>query len=153
MLADIADGDPSLNPVRPSAVRDVVRDVVRDELPAPDPAVVESARHRLAAQLAPAAGRYPGELPAHLIEDLQAVKSVLDAACDGADLPADALDVGAGLVVLGNLRLHLDQLEADLLDGAQRVGLGWDVIAAILGIPAREAQDRHLALRARPDPR
>jgi hypothetical protein len=148
MLADIADGDPSLNPVRPF----MVRDEVRDEPPAPDPAVVESARHRLAAQLATAAGRQRGELPAHLIDDLQAVTSVLDAAREGADPPADALDVGAGLVVLGNLRLHLDQLEADLLDGAQRVGLGWDVIAAILGIPAQEAQDRHLTLRARPDP-
>lgn len=78
---------------------------------------------------------------------------MLDAAGEGAGRPADALDVGAGLVMLANLRLYLDRLEADLLDGAQRVGLGWDVIAAILGIPASEAQDRHVVLRARPDPK
>ncbi len=54
--------------------------------------------------------------------------------------------------MLGNLRLYLDRLEADLLDGAQQVGLGWDVIAAILGIPAREVRERHTVLRARPDP-
>ena len=46
----------------------------------------------------------------------------------------------------------LDRLVADLLDGAQQVGLGWDVIAAILGIPAIQAQERHTVLRARPDP-
>ena len=157
MLADITDDDPSVDPVRPA---------VRDEPAAPDPDVVDSARQRLAAQLA-TAGQYPGELPAHLTDDLRAVRSVLDrvvldqaarhqaardAARGDAGRPADALDVGAALVMLGNLRLYLDQLEADLLDGAQRVGLGWDVIAAILGIPASEAQDRHIVLRARPDP-
>ena len=143
MLADITDGLPSLEPVRHPAVP--------DEPPGPDPDVVESARHRLAAPLASAA-RYPDELPAHLTDDLRAVTSVLDAARDGAGRPADALDIGAGLVVLGNLRLYLDRLEADLLDGAQQVGLGWDVIAAILGIPAIQAQERHTVLRARPDP-
>ena len=54
--------------------------------------------------------------------------------------------------MLGNLRLYLDRLEGDLLDGAQQVGMGWDVIAAILGIPASEARERRTALRARPDP-
>jgi hypothetical protein len=148
MLADITDDDPSLDPVR---------SVVRDEPPAPDPDVVDAARHRLAAQLVPA-GQYSGELPAHLIDDLRAVWLVLARLLPGvaggaSARPADALDVGAGLVMLANLRLYLDRLEADLLDGAQRVGLGWDVIAAILGIPASEARDRHLVLRARPDPR
>jgi hypothetical protein len=144
MLADRTDGYPSLDPVHHPAAR--------DEPPGPDPGVVESARHRLAAQLA-SAGRYPGELPAHLMDDLRAVTSVLDAARAGAGRPADALDIGAALVVLGNLRLYLDRLEADLLDGAQQVGLGWDVIAAILGIPASEARERRAVLRARPDPR
>jgi hypothetical protein len=145
MLADLAGGDPSQGPARHSAAR--------DELPAPDPAVVDSARHRLAARLAAAAGPYPGLLPGYLIDDLRAVHAVIDAARDDAEPPADALDVGAGLVVLGNLRLYLDQLEADLLNGAQRVGLGWDMIAAILGIPASAAQERYAVLRARPDPR
>ena len=143
MLADITDGLPSLEPVRHAPVP--------DEPAGPDPGVVESARYRLAGQLA-SAGRYPGQLPAHLIDDLRAVTSVLDAPRDSAGRPADALDIGAGLVLLGNLRLYLDRLEADLLDGAQQVGLGWDVIAAILGFPASQAQARHTVLRARPDP-
>jgi hypothetical protein len=144
MHADLAGGNPSLRPACHRAAR--------DELPAPDPAVVDSARHRLAARLAAAAGQYPGPLPGYLIDDLHAVSAVIDAARDGAEPPADALDVGAGLVALGNLRLYLDQLEAGLLNGAQQVGLGWDVIAAIVGIPASAAQDRHAVLRARPDP-
>lgn len=144
MLADLVGGDPSLYPARHSAAR--------DELPAPDPGVVDSARHRLAAQLATAAGQYAGVVPGYLIDDLRTVNAVIDAARDGAEPSADALDVGAGLVVLANLRLYLDQLETDLLNGAQRVGLGWDVIAAILGIPASAAQERHEVLRARPDP-
>jgi hypothetical protein len=65
--------------------------------------------------------------------------------------PADAIDVGAGLVVLSELRLHLDRLETRLLDLAQQVDLGWDVIAAILGIPAERARHRHARLRARRD--
>jgi hypothetical protein len=113
---------------------------------------VDSARHRLSAQLATAAWQYAVQLPGYLIDDLYAVNAVIDAARDGAEPSADALDVGAGLVVLGNLRLYLDQLETDLLNGAQRVGLVWDVIAAILGIPASAAQERHEVLRARPDP-
>lgn len=144
MLADMVGGDPSLDPVRHSAVH--------DELPPPDPGVVDSARHRLAAQLATATGPNPGEVPGDLIDDLRAVNAVLDVARPGAERPADALDLGAGLVLLCNLRLYLDRLEVDLLDGAQQVGLGWDVIAAIIGIPASEAQDRHLFLQARPGP-
>jgi hypothetical protein len=144
MLADLVGGDPSLDPARHSPAR--------DEPPAPDPGVVDSARHRLSAQLATAAWQYAGQLPGYLIDDLYAVNAVIDAARDGAEPSADALDVGAGLVVLGNLRLYLDQLETDLLNGAQRVGLVWDVIAAILGIPASAAQERHEVLRARPDP-
>jgi hypothetical protein len=80
-------------------------------------------------------------------EDLRAIRSVIDSV-GAATHPADALDVGAALVVLCDLRLYLDSLEADLLDAAQRVDLGWDVIAAIIGIPAAEAQRRHRALRA-----
>jgi hypothetical protein len=74
---------------------------------------------------------------------------VIDAARGDAERPVDALDIGASLVVLCDLRLYLDGLEADLLDAAGPAGLGWDVIAAIIGIPADEARRRHHALRAR----
>jgi hypothetical protein len=119
---------------------------------APDPVVLDSARVRIAAQLL-VTRQSAGEVAGCPIDDIRAVSMVIEAARDGAQHPAEALDVGAGLVVLCNLRLYLDRLEADLLDAAGRVGLGWDVIAAIVGIPASAAQERHIALRARPGPR
>jgi hypothetical protein len=62
------------------------------------------------------------------------------------------LDLGASLALVGNLRLCLDALEADLLDAAAHVGVSWDLIAAIIGVPADEARDRLRELRARPAP-
>ncbi len=118
---------------------------------APDPGVVDSARVRIAGLAV--TRQSTGEVAGCPVDDIRAVSTVIDAARDGAQHPAEAIDVGAGLVVLSNLRLYLDRLEADLLDAAGRVGLGWDVIAAIVGIPAGAAQERHVALRARPGPR
>jgi hypothetical protein len=118
---------------------------VLDDLPVPDPGVVDSARLRLGARRALAIGRDPDGMAAQPAEDLRAVSAVLHETVP----PADAIDVGAGLVVLSELRLHLDHLETGLLDLAQQVDLGWDVIAAILGIPAERARHRHARLRAR----
>ena len=118
-----------------------------DEIPAPDPGVVDSARLRLAARRALSLTRDPDGTAAQPIDDLRAVSAVLETVVP----PADAIDVGAGLVVLSELRLHIDRLETGLLDLAQQVDLGWDVIAAILGIPAERARHRHARLRARRD--
>jgi hypothetical protein len=117
-------------------------------LPAPDPSVADSARLRLAAHWVLSTGP-PAERASAPAEDIQAINAVIDAARGDAERPADALDIGAALVVLCDLRLYLDGLEADLLDAAQPAGLGWDVIAAVIGIPADEARRRHQALRAR----
>ena len=118
-------------------------------LPAPDPSVADSARLRLTAHRVLSAGQRGGQASARPAEDIQAIIAVIQAAQGDAERPADALDIGAALVVLCDLRLYLDGLEADLLDAAQPAGLGWDVIAAVIGIPADEAQRRHQALRAR----
>jgi hypothetical protein len=118
-------------------------------LPPPDPNVADSARLRLAALRALSAGPPAERAPARSAEDIQAINAVIDAARGDAAHPADALDIGAALVVLCDLRLYLDGLEADLLDAAEPAGLGWDVVAAIIGIPADEAQRRHRALRER----
>ena len=118
-------------------------------LPAPDPSVADSARLRLAAFRALSAGPPAGWASERSAEDIQAINAVIEATRDDAERPADALDIGAALVMLCDLRLYLDGLEADLLDAAQPAELGWDVIAAIIGIPADEAQRRHQALRAR----
>jgi hypothetical protein len=118
-------------------------------LPVPDPSVVDSARIRIAAHRVLGAGQRIRRVPTRQEDDIRAIHSVIGSVGDDAVRPADALDVGAALVVLCELRLDLDGLEADLLDAAQRVDLGWDVVAAILGIPADEARRRHRALRAR----
>lgn len=119
------------------------------DLPPPDPGVADSARLRIAAHRVQTAVQ-PAELAAaQPIDDLQAINAVIGSARAAGAGSADAIDVGAALVVLCDLRLYLDGLEADLLDAAPQVGLGWDVIAAIIGIPADEARHRHRVLRAR----
>jgi hypothetical protein len=55
--------------------------------------------------------------------------------------------VGAALVLLSNVRLYLDRVEAGLLDLAQQADMSWDLIAAILGIPAAEAISGVLVFR------
>jgi hypothetical protein len=115
----------------------------------PDRDVLDSARFRLAFHEAVAATTPQAE---RSTADLRAVHAVLGTVRADPPQAADPLDVGAGLVLLTNLRLHLDHLEAGLLGTAQQAGLSWDLIAAILGIPAAEACDRLHALRARPEP-
>jgi hypothetical protein len=141
MLTDEADGVPSTGTAaRPSFF---------GEIPVPEPDVVDNARSRLASRYPVKAGHPAGTMPAGTMDDVQVINSVIEAVRGRAGRPADALDVGAALALLGNLRRHLDRLETDLLDGAQQVDLSWDVIAAIIGIPAEEAQRRHTALRGR----
>jgi hypothetical protein len=84
--------------------------------------------------------------------DIQSVAGVRLAARYGAPPPPGPLDLGATLVLLGNLRLYLDSVEADVLEAASDLGMSWDLIAAILGIPADDARRRLPELRARPDP-
>ena len=149
MLEMEAEGLPdSLGPVLPLALSLV-------PLPAPDRDVLDSAR----ARLAPAGHRpipaQPGPAARHLprpLDDLRAASAVARPAALPGQRPAEPLDVGAALVLLSNVRLYLDQLEAGLLDLAQQTDMSWDLIAAILGIPAVEARDRWAALHSRPEP-
>jgi hypothetical protein len=122
------------------------------DVPAPEPDVVDNARFRLASRYPVRDAHRAGAMPARPMDDIRAVSAVIEAIRSAAQPPAHALDVGAGLVLVGNLRLYLDRLEADLLDAAQHVDLSWDLIAAIIGIPLKEAQIRHQALHARPEP-
>jgi hypothetical protein len=116
---------------------------------APDRDVLDSARFRLAFQEAVSAA---GPRTERAQADLRSIDTVLETARANPLRPADSLDVGAALVLLSNLRLYLDQLEAGLLATAQHTGMSWDLVAAIIGMPADEARDRLRALRARPDP-
>ncbi len=129
-------------------------------LPEPDRDVLDSARARLAPARPRPAGRFPvADQPApatrHLprpLDDLRAASAVAQRTGAPGQLPADPLDVGAALVLLSNVRLYVDRLEAGLLELASQSGMSWDLIAAIIGIPAAEAQDRLAALRSRPEP-
>ena len=115
----------------------------------PDRDVLDSARFQLAFHEAVVPAT---PLAERSTADLRAVHAVLGTARADPQQAADPLDVGAGLVLVTNLRLLLDHLEASLLDTAQQAGLSWDLIAAILGIPAADARERLYALRARPEP-
>jgi len=117
--------------------------------PSPDREVLDAARFRLSTRdgslaIDPALAR--------ALEDVQSVAGVRLAARYGTQPPPGPLDLGASLVMLGNLRLYLDSVEADLLDAAVDLGMSWDLIAAILGVPADDARRRLRELRTHPDP-
>jgi hypothetical protein len=116
----------------------------------PDQEVLDAARFRLSAR-----DGVPVADPslARTLDDVRAVAGVRVAARYGTQPPPGPLDLGASLVLIGNLRLCLDAVEADLLGAASDLGMSWDLIAAILGIPAGDARLRLSELRARPDPR
>jgi hypothetical protein len=124
-------------------------------LPAPDRDVLDSARARLATAGNRPAAAQPGPAARHLprpLDDLRAASAVAQRTGSPGQPAAEPLDVGAALVLLSNVRLYLDRLEASLLDLAQQADMSWDLIAAILGIPAAEAKDRLAALHGRPEP-
>ena len=116
----------------------------------PDREVLDAARFRLSAR---DGGPVADPSLARTLDDVRAVAGVRVAARYGTQPSPGPLDLGASLVLLGNLRLHLDALEADLLDAAAHLGMSWDLIAAITGIPADDARHRLRELRARPNPR
>ena len=118
--------------------------------PSPDREVLDAARFRLSTR-----DGSPVTDPALAcaLGDIQSVAGVRVAARYGAQPAPGPLDLGASLVLLGNLRLYLDSVEADLLDAAANLGMSWDLIAAILGVPADDAQRRLRELRTHPDPR
>lgn len=115
----------------------------------PDREVLDTARFRLSTRNE---GRVADPSLSQALDDLRAVAAVRLAARYAAQPPAGPLDLGAGLVVLSNLRLYLDALEADLLDAATHLGMSWDLIAAIIGLPADDARERFRELRDHPDP-
>lgn len=115
----------------------------------PDREVLDTARFRLSTR---AEGPVADPSLSQALDDLRAVAAVRLAARYAAQPPAGPLDLGAGLVMLSNLRLYLDALEADLLDAATHLGMSWDLIAAIIGLPADDARHRLGQLRDHPDP-
>ena len=87
------------------------------------------------------------ETEKRLIPDLDAIRSVTEAAAAGR---AEGLDMGAALVLVQAARLGLDRLEYELFEAAHAMGMRPEAIAAVLDLPdAEAAAERHRWLRAR----
>ncbi|XVQ11590.1 hypothetical protein ACQP1W_03130 [Spirillospora sp. CA-255316] len=86
--------------------------------------------------------------------DRDAIDAIITASAQAqrgaADHP-DLMEVAAALVVLGAVRLNLDQTEARLLNTAQAAGMSFDQIAAIFGLSAEAALERYRQLKPRLD--
>ena len=82
-----------------------------------------------------------------LIPDLDAIRSVTEAAAAGR---AEGLDMGAALVLVQAARLGLDRLEYELFEAAHAMGMRPEAIAAVLDLPdAATAAERRRWLEAR----
>lgn len=61
------------------------------------------------------------------------------------------MEVAAALVVLAAARLDIDRLEARLLEAAQEAAMGWEQVAAVLGLHVVAAEERYRVLKPRLD--
>ncbi|MBV9208422.1 MAG: hypothetical protein JO037_24125, partial [Actinobacteria bacterium] len=110
------------------------------DAPAPSPEIVTASRRHLTERYASGVERLLWDTEKRFVPDLDAIRLVTDAAAAGQ---ADALDVGAALVLVQAGRLHLDGLEYEVFQGAHAMGLRREAIAAILELPdAAAAEDR-----------
>jgi hypothetical protein len=117
------------------------------EAPAPSPDMVTASRRHLTERYASGVDRLLWDTEKRLVPDLDAIRSVIDAASSGR---AEALDIGAGLVLLQAVRLEVDRLEHDVFEGAHRLGMGEEAIAAVLDLPdAAAAGKRRRWLKGR----
>lgn len=112
-----------------------VHDQARQRLSrlAADPAGEESPAGRLRRDAA-----LVGRLLAAAVPD-DAVAAVPDQGGAPAGTEADAADVGAGLSLLEEMRVALDQLEAQVVMEARRRGLDWRQIARHRGLNSSQA--------------
>lgn len=117
------------------------------ELPAPSPEMVAASRRHLTERYASGVDLLLWETERRLIPDLDAIKAVTAAVAAGQ---ADALDVGAAMVLVQAARLGLDHLEHGLFEGARAMGMGSEALAAVLDLPdATAADSRRRWLEAR----
>jgi len=109
--------------------------------------MVNASRRHLTERYAAGVDLLLWETEKRLIPDLDAIKSVTEAAASGR---AEGLDVGAALVLVQAARLGLDRLEGELFEAAQGMGMRPEAIAAVLDLPdAAAADERQRWLEAR----
>ncbi len=145
----------SVDGARPGA-HEGSRDGAHDErlgcLPAPPVETVRAARAYLTPRYAVGADGFLWEaieLPLPDLECVGAVSSASDRARHGGGEEPGPMDVAAALVVLAAARLDIDRAEARLLEAAQDVAMGWEQIAAILGVSGVAAEERYRQLKPR----
>jgi hypothetical protein len=109
--------------------------------------MVTASRRHLTERYAAGVDRLLWDTEKRIVPDLDAIRSVIDAASSGH---AEALDIGAGLVLLQAARLEVDRLEYDVFESAHAMGMGEEAIAAVLDLPdAAAAGKRRRWLRGR----
>ena len=117
------------------------------EPPAPSPEIADASRRHLTERYACGVDLLLWEAEKRLIPDLDAIKSVIEAATAGR---AEGLDMGAALVLVQAARLGVDRLEYELFEAAHAMGMRLEAIAAVLDLPdAAAAAKRHRWLEAR----
>jgi len=123
------------------------------EAQTPPPELVTASRRHLTERYASGVDRLLWNREKRCLSDLAAIELVTDAALAGL---ADALDLGAALVLVHAGRLNLDGLEYEIFQGAHAAGMRREALAAILGLPDAAAvserqqwlEDRHALPRA-----
>jgi hypothetical protein len=119
------------------------------DVPTPLPELVDASRRHLTERYASGADRLLWQAEKRFIPDATVISLVTDAAMAGL---ADALDLGAALVLVQAGRLHLNGLEYDLFQGTHPAGPRREALAAILGwpddFPARAGTAARAAARA-----
>jgi hypothetical protein len=109
--------------------------------------MVTASRRHLTERYASGVDRLLWDTEKRLVPDLDAIRSVIEAASSGQ---AEALDIGAGLVLLQAVRLEVDRLEHDVFEGAHAMGMGEEAVAAVLDLPdAAAASKRRRWLKGR----
>ena len=102
------------------------------EVPAPLPDMVQASRRHLTERYATGVDRLLWDTEKRLLPDLEAIALANAAALAGK---AEALDIGAALILVQAARLDLDRLERDSFEGAYAMSTGDEAIAAVLELP------------------
>ena len=101
--------------------------------------MVDASRRHLTERFASGVDLLLWETGKRLIPDLDAIKTVTQAAASGR---AEGLDLGAALVLVQAARLGLDRLEGELFEAAYASGMRAEAIAAVLDLPDAAAADK-----------
>jgi hypothetical protein len=109
--------------------------------------MVAASRRHLTERYATGVDLLLWETEKRLLPDLDAIRSVTQAAAAGR---AEGLDMGAALVLVQAARLGLDRLECELFEAARAIGMRPEAIAAVLDLPdAVSAEKRQRWLESR----